>query len=160
MRSSFVLANELNETIKSQNKTEWTMGIGLGMFEYKLYPGAKETNRLLFPAPYFTFKSPRFEIDRGIKSFLYHSKTIVLDISADFGLPVDSDDTQVRKGMPDLDFMLQFGPSLEFLITNKNYFDIRFEVPIRVAYALDPKQIENIGYLRSEERRVGKECRL
>ena len=145
--SSFVLANEVSETKKSQNKTEWTMGAGLGVFEYMLYPGAKETNRLLLPVPYFTFKSPRFEIDRGIKSFLYHSETIVLDISADFGLPVDSDDTQARKGMPDLDFMLQVGPSLELLITDKNYFDIRFEVPVRVAYALDLEQIENIGYL-------------
>jgi len=123
------------------------MGIGLGMFNYNLYAGAKETNNLLLPVPYFTFKSPRFEIDRGIKSFLYHSKTMALDISADFGLPVDSDDTQARKGMPDLDFVLQAGPSLEFLLTDKNYFDIRFEVPLRVAYALDFKHAENIGYL-------------
>ncbi len=147
IRSSPIWANETSEIVKSQNKTEWAMGIGLGVFEYNLYPGAKETNRILFPVPYFTFKSPRFEIDRGIKSFLYHSETIVLDISADFGLPVDSEETQARKGMPDLDFMLQVGPSLEFLITNKNYFDIRFEVPLRVAYALDFNQAENIGYL-------------
>jgi len=135
IRSSLVWANEVSEIVKSQNKTD------------NLYPGAKETNRILFPVPYFTFKSPHFEIDRGIKSFLYHSETMVLDISADFGLPVDSEDTQARKGMPDLDFMLQVGPSLEFLITNKSYFDIRFEVPVRVAYVLNLKQAENIGYL-------------
>jgi len=139
---SFAFANEVK-------KTEWSMGAGVGVFDYLLYPGAKESNRLILPVPYFTFRSPKFEIDRGIKGFLYHSDKIVLDISADFGLPVDSDDTQARKGMPDLDFMVQLGPSLEFLLNDKskNYFDTRFEIPVRVAYAIDFRNSENIGYL-------------
>ena len=134
---------------ESVSETQWNIGLGLGAFEYHLYPGAKNTNRILLPAPYFTFRSPRFEIDRGIKSFLYHSKNMVVDISADFGLPVDSDDTQARKGMPDLDFMLQLGPSLELLLNDKskNYFDLRFEIPIRTALVSDFRGVENIGYL-------------
>ena len=125
------------------------MGLGLGVFEYHLYPGANQTKQLLLPAPYFTYRSSKFEVDRGIKSFLYHSETVVLDISADFGLPVDSDDTDARKGMPDLDFMLQIGPSIEFLLNDRkiNYFDTRFEVPVRVAIASDFQGVENIGYL-------------
>ena len=145
--SSLACADENNRLNKCE--TEWTMGAGIGVFDYHLYPGAKETSRLILPVPYFTFRSPKFEIDRGIKSFLYHSEKIVIDISADFGLPVDSDDTQARKGMPDLDFMLQLGPSIEFLLNNKstNYFDVRFEIPVRVAYATDFHSAENIGYL-------------
>ncbi len=145
--SSPACADEKNKLNKSE--TEWTLGAGIGAFDFHLYPGAKETRRLVLPVPYFTFRSPKFEIDRGIKSFLYHSETVVLDISADFGLPADSDDTQARKGMPDLDFMLQLGPSVEFLLNdnNKNYFDTRFEIPLRVAYATDFSGIENIGYL-------------
>jgi len=132
-----------------QSKTQWTMGIGLGVFDYLLYPGAKQSNRLIFPAPYLTYRSEKFEVDRGIKSFIYNSETIIIDISADFGFPVDSDETLARKGMPDLDFVLQLGPSLEFLLNdkNKNYFDARFEIPLRVAFAVDPGSIDNIGYL-------------
>ncbi len=156
---SFVIADELKEN----SKTEWNMGIGLGVFDYHLYPGAKNTNRILLPAPYFTFRSAKFEIDRGIKGFLYHSKNMVLDISADFGLPVDSDDTLARKNMPDLDFMLQLGPSLELLLNdkNKNHFDVRFEIPLRVALVSDFRDVENIGYLLEprismNHRRLGK----
>lgn len=147
IRSSFVVANETKSI--SLDKAEWVMGAGLGTFEYNLYPGAKETNQFVLPAPYFTYRSPVFEIDRGIKSFLYHSDEVVLDISADFGLPVDSDETQARKGMPDLDFMLQIGPSLEFMLNdkNKNYFDARFEIPVRIAFVTDLRSAENIGYL-------------
>ena len=137
------------DDIGMDNEMQWNMGLGLGIFEYHLYPGAENTKRILLPAPYFTFRSPKFEIDRGIKGFLYHSQNMVVDISADFGLPVDSDDTLMRKNMPDLDFMLQLGPSLEFLLNdkNKNYFDLRFEVPLRVALVSDFRDVENIGYL-------------
>ncbi len=140
---------EKNNGNKKPAGFEWTLGAGLGVFDYHLYPGAKATRRLYLPVPYFTFRSPKFEIDRGIKSFLYQSKTIVIDISADFGLPVNSEDTEARKGMPDLDFMLQLGPSLEFLLNdkNKNYFDVRFELPLRAAYAIDGSDTKNIGYL-------------
>ena len=129
--------------------TQWAMGIGLGVLDYHLYPGARQSNRLIFPAPYFTYRSPKFEVDRGIKSFIYNSEAIIIDISADFALPVDSDETLARKGMPDLDFVLQLGPSLEFMLNDKssNYFDARFELPVRVAFAVDPGSIENIGYL-------------
>ncbi len=143
------VATEIDQDALATGKTEWTMGLGLGVFDYHLYPGAKNTNQLVLPAPYFTYRSPSFEIDRGIKSFLYDSEEIVIDISADFGLPVDSDDTLARKGMPDLDLVLQLGPSLEFMLNDKksNYFDIRFELPVRVAFAVDIGHLQNIGYL-------------
>lgn len=133
----------------SVEDVEWALGLGLGVFEYNLYPGSKATNRLMLPAPYFTYLSSRFEIDRGIKSFIYHSNIIIIDISADFLLPVNSDDTEARKGMPDLDFMLQAGPSLEFKLNekNKNYFEARFEIPLRIALATGFTSVENIGYL-------------
>jgi outer membrane protein len=133
---------------KDDENVEWDLGLGLGVFEYNLYPGSKQTKRFVLPSPYFTYRSEKFEIDRGFKSFLYHSKVIVIDISADFLLPVDSDASAARKGMPDLDFMMQLGPSLEFKLNDedKNYFDIRFELPLRVALVTDIHSLENIGY--------------
>jgi outer membrane scaffolding protein for murein synthesis (MipA/OmpV family) len=133
----------------NQGVTEWTLGLGAGVFDYNLYPGSKATNRFVIPAPYFTFRSPKLEIDRGIKGFLYQYESVVLDISADFALPADSDDTLVRKGMPDLDFMVQLGPSLEFLLndSSKSYFDIRFELPVRAAFVTDVSYLHNIGYI-------------
>lgn len=132
-----------------KGETQWAMGLGLGMFNYRYYPGAKQSNKLFLPAPYFTYRSPMFEVDRGIKSFIYHSEVIIVDVSADFGVPVDSDDTIARKGMPDLDFVLQLGPSLEFLLNDrrKNYFDLRFELPVRIAVTVDVTDMQSIGYL-------------
>lgn len=51
--------------------------------------------------------------------------------------------------MPDLDFMLQIGPSLEFKLNDrsKSYFDARFEIPVRVAFVTDLPNVDHIGYL-------------
>lgn len=147
MRSSIVIASDAAKI--SDAKAEWSLGLGLGAFDYLLYPGAVTNKRFILPVPYFTYRSPRFEIDRGFRSFLYDSREMVIDISADFGLPVDSEDTLARKGMPDLDLMLQLGPSLEFKLNDKNksYVDARFEIPIRVAVVTDLPDVDNIGYL-------------
>jgi len=150
-RAADTVDSSINNTEKtlSYGETQWAMGIGLGVFNYNYYPGAEERNQFILPAPYFTYRSPKFEVDRGIKSFLYNGEVIVIDLSADFGLPVNSDDTIARKGMPDLDFVLQFGPSIEFLLNgrNKNYFDVRFEIPVRVAFTAEIGDVKNIGYL-------------
>lgn len=148
-KTEIVVEAEINQASLIDRKTEWTMGVGLGVFDYQLYPGAKQNNRFILPVPYFTYRSAKFEVDRGIKSFLYDSEEIVIDISADFGLPVDSDKTLARTGMPDLDLVLQLGPSLEFMLNDKklNYFDVRFEIPARVAIAVDIGSMQNIGYL-------------
>jgi outer membrane scaffolding protein for murein synthesis (MipA/OmpV family) len=145
--SAYLLASEISSN--DNENVEWALGLGLGVFEYNLYPGSKATSRFVLPAPYFTYLSSKFEIDRGIKSFIYHSNLIIIDISADFLLPVNSDDTEARKGMPDLDFMLQVGPSLEFKLNdkNKNYFESRFEIPLRIALVTSFSSVDAIGYL-------------
>ncbi|MCK4704760.1 MAG: MipA/OmpV family protein, partial [Gammaproteobacteria bacterium] len=83
------------------------------------------------------------------RGFLFKSDSVVLDISADFGIPVDSDDSSVRIGMPDLDAVLQLGPSLEFLLTElrRDKIDVRFELPLRAAIASDIKHTSNEGWI-------------
>ena len=45
-------AGETKKPEQAESKkadTQWAMGIGLGVFDYHLYPGAKQSNRLIFP---------------------------------------------------------------------------------------------------------------
>lgn len=144
-----LLCSPVSAVEENKSSAQWAMGAGLGIFDFNLYPGARQTRKIILPVPYFTYRSKKFEVDRGIKSFLYHSEEIVLDISMDFGLSVDSDDTQARVGMPDLNFTLQVGPSIEFLLNDRkvDYFDVRFEIPLRVAIETGFPDINNIGYV-------------
>ena len=142
---------------------EWQLGAGIAAFNFNLYPGSTDTKNYVLPIPYFTLVSEKLEIGRGIRGFLFKSDDVVLDVSADFGIPVDSDDSSVRIGMPDLDAVLQLGPSLEFLLTElrRDQIDVRFELPLRAAISSDMKHSSNEGWLMEprfsiEKRRIFK----
>lgn len=125
----------------------WDLGVGPGGFGYQLYPGSRDTDAFVLPMPYLTFRSPLLEIDRGVKGLLYRSDGIELDISADFALPVDSEDSDARRGMQDLDAVLQLGPSLEFIVDASPQRHIRLELPARMALASDLADTRNLGWL-------------
>ena len=126
-------------------KLEWELGGGLAVFDVPLYVGSSQTRQYLLPIPYVKLKSRYFEIDDGIRGFFFTSPNIRLDISADLGVPVNSDDSGVRQGMPDLDAVLQFGPSLEITLSGnrRGENELRLEFPVRAAIATDIKSIEN-----------------
>ncbi len=130
-------------------KTEWDLGMVLAAIELRLYPGSADSKQYLLPLPYFTLKSDWLEVDRGLRGFLMRTDRIRLDISADFGIPVDSDDSGIRKGMQDLDAVLQLGPSIEFVLNEvgPNNLDVRFEWPLRAAIATDGRSVSNEGWV-------------
>lgn len=131
------------------NEIIWDLGAGVAAFNMDLYPGSADKKNYVLPLPYFTLIAEKLEIDKGIRGFLFESEHVVLDVSADFGIPVESDDSRVRVGMPDLDATLQFGPSLEFLLTDvrKDQLNMRFELPLRAVIASDIKHTTNEGWL-------------
>ena len=127
----------------------WDLGVGAANFSLDLYPGSASKKHYLVPLPYFTLISKKIEVDRGIRGFLFKSDSVVLDVSADFGIPVDSEDSAVRKGMPNLDAVLQLGPSLEVLLhkSEPERLNVRFELPLRAAMASDIRDTSHEGWL-------------
>lgn len=126
----------------------WDLGVGAGGFIYNLYPGSADTDSFVVPLPYFTYTSPVIEIDRGITGFLYQSDSLEVDISADFALPVNSRKSGARQGMPNLDAVLQLGPSLEWLLSDRRAnVDARFELPLRIAVSSDLQNVKQQGWL-------------
>ena len=141
--SLFYSANSVSQEM------EWQLGAGVAAFSLDLYPGSSEKKTYVLPIPYFTLVTESLEIGRGIRGFLFKSDDVVLDVSADFGIHVDSEASRVRVGMPDLDSVLQVGPSLEFLLTDlrRDKLDVRFELPLRAAVSSDIKHTSNEGWL-------------
>ena len=159
----FLLLSILYSSHSISKDMEWDLGMGAAAFNMDLYPGSADKKNYVLPLPYFTLESEMLKIDTGIKGFLFQSEYVVLDVSADFGIPVDSDDSSARMGMPDLDAVVQVGPSLEFLLTGreKDQLDVRFELPVRAVIASDIRQTSNEGWLLEphfsvEKRRIYK----
>ncbi|NJN46366.1 MAG: MipA/OmpV family protein [Candidatus Competibacteraceae bacterium] len=141
----------------------WELGLGFTGIAFPDYLGSKERNYWLLPFPYFVYRSEHLEVDRdAVTGELFDSPRWELDISLSGSLPVSSDDNDLRRGMPDLDPILEIGPVLKYqlyaLSANKGRFLL--ELPIRAAIASDFTRIEDVGWqsnprLRYEQERFG-----
>ena len=148
-RSTILLLGVFFCSITHAQKNLWELGGAAGAFDFRLYPGSSQSKSYLLPLPYFTFRSKYLEIDRGIRGILPAGSHWHLDLSADFGLPVDSSDSDVRAGMPNLDAVLQIGPSLEYSIIGEinSPRQFRLELPLRTAISIDKDNTANEGWL-------------
>ncbi|MGB5395785.1 MAG: MipA/OmpV family protein [Gammaproteobacteria bacterium] len=128
---------------------QWELGASLAALQIPLYPGSKESKGYLLPLPYVIFRSDFLEIDEGIRAKIFQSADIRLNLSADFGVPVNSDDSDVRVGMTDLSTVLQVGPLLEITLggSRKQPWHLRLELPARFALATDFKSVDNLGLI-------------
>jgi len=81
------------------------------------YP-ASENNQFNFvplPLPIYRGKFLRLgeDSESPIKGRIFRWDRVKLDFAFDLNFPVDSEDIDIRTGMPDLDFLLEVGPELE-----------------------------------------------
>lgn len=129
--------------------TLWELGAGLTGINLPLYPGSSQNKNYLIPFPYFRLRSEYIEVDDGVRAFLFQSPNVRFNISADLGVPVNSEDSELRSGMPDLNTVIQIGPSLEFIFAGSRSepYEFRFELPLRTAIATDIKTTQNVGWI-------------
>jgi len=130
-------------------ETFWEFGAGVTAFNTALYPGSSEEDNFVIPFPYFRIQSDNFEVDDGIRGFIFESPDYRLNISGAIGVPVNSEDSIARSGMPDLDAVLQIGPSFEVIFSGgrKKPHEFRLELPLRTAIATDLSSTDNIGWI-------------
>ena len=133
----------------TQRNMQWELGASLAALQIPLYPGSKESKGYVLPLPYVIFRSEYLEIDEGIRAKLFQSADVRLNMSMDFGVPVNSDDSQVRTGMQDLSTVLQIGPLLEITLggSRQQPWHLRLELPARLAVATDFKSVDNLGLI-------------
>ena len=127
----------------------WEAGASLSLINTPLYPGSNQNQQFLLPLPYLKIKHPLIEIDQGVRAFIFKNPKLNLNISADLGFPVNSDDSRLRNNMPDLKTVVQIGPSLEISLSghHNSQTEWRFDLPLRMAIASDFKETENIGWI-------------
>ena len=130
--------------------TVWEVGIGATAISFNDYVGSDERTVVIAPVPFINYHGKVLTIDReSIRSEFFGTDKLRLDLSLSGSIPVDSDDNQARKGMPDLDTVLELGPSLEYEFYRDpiNNGSLSVELPLRNAVASDFSNIEDIGWI-------------
>jgi outer membrane protein len=133
-----------------ESKPLWELGVGLAGINIPDYRGARHRRNYLLPLPYLIYRGERLKVNRdGLRGLLYQSEGVRLDISIDGGVPVESDDNAIRRGMPDLKPMFEIGPSLKVLLAQNvvGTDKLSLILPLRAAFAADFTQIDHEGWL-------------
>lgn len=135
----------------SEEKPLWEIGAGVGAVSFPAYRGSDEVHNLMVPVPYLVYRGDFFKADRdGFRGSLFESDRIELMLSLSGSVPIDSDDVEVRDGMPDLKTTVELGPQIDFTLWRSNIgaHSLKLRLPVRAAFTLEGSP-ESVGWIFS-----------
>ncbi|MEO0996914.1 MAG: MipA/OmpV family protein, partial [Pseudomonadota bacterium] len=93
----------------------WELGAGIGGAVTPAYPGSSETTTRVLPLPIVAYRGRFLRAGDGsvVSGRLFRNERLEFDVSLTGSFDADSDDVDVRAGMPDLGFLFEVGPELE-----------------------------------------------
>jgi len=134
--------------ISSQAKANLEMGLGMSILNVPHYIGSSEAEQYYLPFPYLRYRSETLNIDRNlIQTNMWRSGNWSLELSLGGSIRIDSDKSQARQGMDDLDYIVELGPALHYYFLGDRSEDnaMFLELPIRGAMSTDFTQATDRG---------------
>ncbi len=128
----------------------WEIGAGAGAVSIPDYRGSDERHTYILPIPYVIYRGESLIIDRQrVRGMLFKGETINVDVSLNASVPVNSDDSEARRGMPDLDPTAEIGPSLEVLLYQNKLDNLKatLQLPVRQVIATDFSRLQSAGWV-------------
>lgn len=111
------------------------------------YRGSTYYGARVLPLPYFYYQGPFIKADRGgVRGEFWATERLQLNISVDGALGGENSARNARRGMPDLKTAVEFGPSLDILLSGASFNDgISLRLPIRGVFTLSTDGVDHIG---------------
>ncbi|HKA38385.1 MAG TPA: MipA/OmpV family protein [Burkholderiales bacterium] len=128
----------------------WEAGVGGTILYLPDYRGADQGRAWLLPFPYLVYRGEFLKADeRRVRGLFFKSERTELDVSVNAQPPVDSSENDARRGMPDLDPVLEFGPALNVSLHRSadRRTEIELRLPVRAAIATDLTHMEFAGWV-------------
>jgi outer membrane scaffolding protein for murein synthesis (MipA/OmpV family) len=141
-----VFCSNISLCFANQNDkpASWELGVGMSAISAPEYTGSKKRQLHTLPFPYFSYESKKLSLSReGLKRELLKSNRWTLDLSFAGVFPVDSDESDMRQGMPDLDWVGLAGPAASYWFYQEGYDSLKFMLPFRLGITTD---FRGIGY--------------
>jgi len=138
----------------------WEAGIGFGAIHAPHYRGSKSSKTYALPVPYLVYRGEYIRADReeGFRGMLFESERMKLDMSIAANVPVPSETGGAREGMPGLDPVLEFGPSLNIKLWHNQQNDalLWLKLPLRAALSIGDPIVDYQGLVFSPYLQVAK----
>jgi outer membrane protein len=133
-----------------EEKPLWEIGVGLAVLQMPDYRGSDENRGYLLPYPYLVYRGDIVRVERErISGRIFETDRLLLDISLNGSVPVDSSKNKDRQGMPDLDPTFEIGPSLNItLLENRqDRYKLKLALPVRAVFSTDFSSARHEGWV-------------
>src|SRR5690606_7190588 len=118
---SVVCWGDVEVAEKPANTAHMEAGIALIAQGAADYRGSNHYRPYAVPLPYFLYRGRVLKADRdGVRGDFWSNHRMEFNISVDGSLNGNSDDNRLRRGMPELESAVEFGPSLNIRLTGDN----------------------------------------
>lgn len=134
----------------------WEVGLFAGALSTPAYPASNQQTQIAVVLPFFVYRGDFWRVDRGgMGARMLHTDSYELDFGFAASLPASSNDIALRRGMPDLAGLIEFGPRIKMNLSRPPSVQVgdaglSLELPLRavlevnssmrqVGLALEPK---------------------
>ncbi len=118
----------------------WQVGFVAGAYYTPDYPAADHSAVHYLPVPMLVYRGDILRLgDKGlVRGRVIHTRDVELDVSFNGSFPTESDDNDARSGMPDLDWLGEVGPRLQWtLVRAARNAKVDLELPGRAVFSTD-----------------------
>ena len=137
-------------TALAEQKPLVELGVAGGVGYVPDYPAAGQNhfNGIALPFPIYRGDFIRSDSKGLLRGRLIHSQNFELDVSFSGSLDADSDDNDARRGMPDLDYMAEVGPRLQWTFARAaRWARMDLELPVRAVFSTNFSSVDHRGFL-------------
>ncbi len=133
-----VPGQEARDASVKEGLPRWEAGVGGFGARLPLYRGSDEYKLYAFPIPYVIYRGDIIQVEReGVRGFFHKGPLIETDFSMSGNPPVRDGDG-ARKGMPELDPLLEAGPAVRlFLYRGSRVSSVYLEAAVRGVVSFD-----------------------
>jgi outer membrane scaffolding protein for murein synthesis (MipA/OmpV family) len=145
-----VLLAVLAWSAQAELKPEWELGAGVAAIDFPLYRGSADRRTYVLPTPYVQYRGKFLQVDRErVRGLLFRRERVELDISVNGSVPVSSEGSSARQGMPDLDPTLELGPELQLHLyyDERRHTNLDLRLPLRPVFAVNFGRFDHVGWL-------------
>jgi outer membrane protein len=145
----------LSGPVEAYHLPKWEWGLGVGVLNIPAYRGAKGHKNYFLPVPFIAYRGEAIRMDEeGMRGRLFESERVHLDLSIAGNLPVAEDDDSARAGMPNLDPVGEFGPTLDISLTRNGdrhtgEASVWLRLPVRAVLSVGDPLIAQQGWVFS-----------
>lgn len=130
----------------AETKPLWELGFAAGGGYLPDYPAAGQNHFNAIAVPYVVYRGTFIRAgDKGlVRGRFLKTEDLDVDISASGSFRADSADNDARQGMPDLDYLGEVGPRVQWTVArSRGGAKLDLELPVRAVFSTD---LTNLHY--------------